>query len=48
MVGHARAFTDAATTAGHRVSHREYRGGHDHAWWLPALADGLATLPPDG
>ncbi|MFT4216772.1 MAG: DUF3327 domain-containing protein [Micropruina sp.] len=37
-------FTAAARTSGHRVHYREYRGGHDYAWWFPAIADGVAEL----
>ncbi|MFT3862251.1 enterochelin esterase domain-containing protein [Micropruina sp.] len=40
----ARWFTEAARAAGHRVDYREYRGGHDYAWWFPALAEGLDVL----
>lgn len=44
MVRQARWFTAAARAAGHVVHYREYRGGHDYAWWYPALADGLTAL----
>lgn len=44
MVEQARWFTEAARGTGHRVRHREHRGGHDYAWWFPALDDGLAAL----
>lgn len=44
MVPQARWFTAAARAAGHVVHYREYRGGHDYAWWYPALADGLTAL----
>ncbi|WP_143114723.1 hypothetical protein [Austwickia chelonae] len=37
----ARAFRDAARTVGHDVSYREYRGGHDYAWWRHGLTDAL-------
>ncbi|GAB78963.1 enterochelin esterase [Austwickia chelonae] len=50
MVDGARAFRDAARTVGHDVSYREYRGGHDYAWWRHGLTDaldefGLSTPP---
>lgn len=44
MVTQARWFTEAARGTGHRVHHREHRGGHDYAWWFPALDEGLAAL----
>lgn len=39
----ARAFRDALLKAGHPVSYREFRGGHDHACWRGSLADGIAA-----
>ncbi|MFT3968942.1 MAG: alpha/beta hydrolase-fold protein [Micropruina sp.] len=44
MLQRAVEFSAAARSAGHRVDYREYRGGHDYAWWYPALADGVAEL----
>lgn len=44
MVARAREFTTAARAAGAWVRHREWRGGHDYAWWRDALAAGLAEL----
>lgn len=46
MVGLSRELSAAARAAGAHVDHVEYRGGHDYAWWAPALVAGLATLGP--
>lgn len=35
---------DVARAAGASVSYTEYRGGHDYAWWHPALFDALEQL----
>ena len=48
MVPQARWFTEAARAAGHRVDYREYRGGHDYAWWYPSIVDGLKFLAQVG
>ncbi|MFK0173303.1 enterochelin esterase [Streptomyces sp. NPDC090306] len=44
MVDHARTLTGALRAGGHRVTHGEFNGGHDHACWHGALADGLVGL----
>lgn len=41
---HTRAFRDAARAAGMLVDYREYRGGHDYAWWAHGLLRGLEML----
>lgn len=40
----ARQFAEAATARCADVSVRQYRGGHDWAWWSHALFDGLDEL----
>lgn len=35
---------EAARAAGASASYTEYRGGHDYAWWHPAVFDALAQL----
>ncbi|RLK47895.1 enterochelin esterase domain-containing protein [Microbacterium telephonicum] len=37
-------FAAAARDAGAAVLEREYRGGHDYAWWRTGLLDGLDAL----
>lgn len=44
MALQTRLFAQAATDAGAEVSVRQYRGGHDYAWWSHALLDGLDVL----
>ncbi len=44
MAHQARLFARAATDAGADVLLRQYRGGHDYAWWSHALLDGLDRL----
>lgn len=50
MVDHHRLLYDVLRATGHHVTADEYNGGHDHACWHGALADGLvrllATTPP--
>jgi enterochelin esterase-like enzyme len=40
----ARAFRDTLVAAGHDVTYREFRGGHDHACWRGSLADGIVGV----
>ncbi len=40
----ARTFRDALVAADHDVTYREFRGGHDHACWRGALADGIVDV----
>lgn len=42
MVGLARSFAAAAGEA--LVGYREYRGGHDYAWWRYGLSDALDRI----
>ncbi len=45
----SRRFAEACRAASADVIEREYPGGHDYAWWLTGLLDGLdrlAELPP--
>ena len=39
-----RAFYQALVAAGRDVTHREFRGGHDHACWRGSLADGIVSV----
>ena len=39
-----RSFRDKLVTAGHDLTYREFRGGHDHACWRGSLADGTAEV----
>jgi enterochelin esterase family protein len=39
-----RSFHHALVTAGHDVTYREFRGGHDHACWRGSLADGIVAI----
>jgi len=40
----ARTFHDALVTAGHDLTYREFRGGHDHACWRGTVADGIVDV----
>jgi enterochelin esterase-like enzyme len=44
LLNDASAFRDTLVTAGHQVSYREFRGGHDHACWRGSLADGIIDV----
>jgi len=44
LLKHTRAFHDTLMKAGHDVTYREFRGGHDHACWRGSLADGIITV----
>lgn len=39
-----RAFHDTLVKAGHDLTYREFRGGHDHACWRGSLADGIVAI----
>ncbi|WP_328869044.1 enterochelin esterase [Streptomyces sp. NBC_00287] len=39
-----RALYEALRTSGYEITHAEFNGGHDHACWHGALADGLVRL----
>jgi enterochelin esterase-like enzyme len=39
LLDDARTFRQTLTRAGHDVTYREFRGGHDHACWRGGLAD---------
>ncbi|MGI5452424.1 alpha/beta hydrolase [Streptomyces sp. CA-249302] len=43
-VGHHHALHDVLRSSGNQVTLDEFNGGHDHACWHPALADGLVRL----
>jgi enterochelin esterase family protein len=40
----ARSSRDMLAAAGHTVTYREFRGGHDHACWRGSLADGIVDV----
>jgi len=40
----SRGFHDTLVKAGHDVTYREFRGGHDHACWRGSLADGILNV----
>ncbi|HEY7014774.1 MAG TPA: alpha/beta hydrolase-fold protein [Streptosporangiaceae bacterium] len=44
LLNNARAFHDTLVEAGHDVTYREFRGGHDHACWRGSLADGIVAV----
>jgi enterochelin esterase family protein len=44
LLNDTRAFHDTLVKAGHDVTYREFRGGHDHACWRGSLADGIADV----
>ncbi|GAB94954.1 enterochelin esterase family protein [Kineosphaera limosa] len=44
QAAHGRAWRDAARAAGLLVDYREFRGGHDYAWWAHGLLHGLDLL----
>ena len=44
LLDNARAFRDTLVPAGHDVTYREFRGGHDHACWRGSLADGIVAV----
>jgi enterochelin esterase-like enzyme len=39
-----RIFRDTLVKAGHEMTYREFRGGHDHACWRGSLADGIVDV----
>ncbi len=44
LLDDVRAFHRTLLAAGHDVTYREFRGGHDHACWRGSLADGLVAV----
>ncbi|MFE6286370.1 enterochelin esterase [Streptomyces sp. NPDC057877] len=44
MVQQTRLLYDTLRANGHQVTHDTYNGGHDHACWHGALAEGLVRL----
>jgi enterochelin esterase-like enzyme len=44
LLNDTRAFHDTLVKAGHDVTYREFRGGHDHACWRGSLADGIIDV----
>lgn len=44
LVVRAREFTEVADAAGLTVTHEEWAGGHDYAWWTDGLFAGLDAL----
>ncbi|MEN0035913.1 MAG: enterochelin esterase [Cellvibrio sp.] len=44
MLGVNRALCDALIATGHKVSYREFRGGHDWLCWSEGLVSGLISL----
>jgi enterochelin esterase family protein len=44
LLDDVRAFRRTLVAAGHDVTYREFRGGHDHACWRGSLTDGLVAV----
>lgn len=44
ILNDARAYRETLENAGHDLTYREFRGGHDHACWRGSLADGIAAI----
>jgi enterochelin esterase family protein len=44
LLNDARTFHETLVKAGHHVTYREFRGGHDHACWRGSLADGTVDV----
>ena len=44
LLNDTRIFHHVLVTAGHDVTYREFRGGHDHACWRGSLADGIVNV----
>ena len=44
LLNDTRTFHHVLVTAGHDVTYREFRGGHDHACWRGSLADGIVDV----